>query len=142
MRMWLPVIGYLDSAHKGAPMDLGAFSISLTVKDLAASQAFYEKLDFAVIGGVFEENWLILKNGQHIIGLFHGMFEQNMLTFNPGWDQDSQTLENFSDVRELQKSIKAAGIELTSEADENSSGPASIMLTDPDGNPILIDQHV
>jgi len=123
-------------------MNLGAFSISLTVKDLAAPQAFYEKLGFGVIGGVFEENWLILKNGQHIIGLFHGMFDQNMLTFNPGWDQDSQPLENFGDLRKLQKTLKAAGIQLTSEADESSSGPASIMLMDPDGNPILIDQHV
>jgi lactoylglutathione lyase len=92
---------------QGASMNLGAFSMSLKVKDLAASQAFYEKLGFVVIGGVFEENWLILKNGQHIIGLFHGMFDQNMLTFNPGWDQDSQTLETFDDVRDLQKNAES-----------------------------------
>ena len=123
-------------------MQLGAFSISLAVKDLAASQAFYEKLGFSVFGGDAAQNWLILKNEDTVIGLFQGMFEDNALTFNPGWDQDANTLDEFTDVRELQKALKAAGVELASEADEGGSGPASFTLLDPDGNPILIDQHV
>ena len=123
-------------------MQLGAFSISLAVKDLAVSQAFYEKLGFSVFGGDAAQNWLILKNGDTVIGLFQGMFEDNALTFNPGWDQDANTLDEFTDVRELQKALKAAGVELASEADESGSGPASFTLIDPDGNPILIDQHV
>ena len=123
-------------------MDLGNFSISLAVRDLAASRAFYEKLGFEPMGGEPEQNWLILRNATATIGLFQGMFERNIMTFNPGWDANAGTLERFTDVREIQKHLKAAGLELQSEADESSSGPASLMLVDPDGNPILIDQHV
>ncbi|WP_339694166.1 VOC family protein [uncultured Parasphingorhabdus sp.] len=121
-------------------MKLGAFSVSLSVKDIAASRAFYEKLGFAKFGGDVDQKWLILKNGETMIGLFEGMFPKNMLTFNPGWDQDGQNLDDFDDVREIQKSLLAAGVKLDSQT-EGSDGPASIMLTDPDGNPILIDQH-
>ncbi len=124
-----------------ASMDLGAFSVSLAVKDLAASRAFYEKLGFEMMGGEPDQNWCILKNGDHIIGLFQGMFEGNILTFNPGWDQSAQNTDGFTDVRELQKLLKDKGLELMSEADEASDGPASLMLQDPDGNTILIDQH-
>jgi lactoylglutathione lyase len=123
-------------------MELGAFSVSLAVKDLAASKAFYEKLGFHVFGGDAAQNWLIMKNGQHVIGLFCGMFEGNILTFNPGWDQDANAIESFTDVRDLQRALKAEGITFAQEADENSSGPASFMIIDPDGNVILIDQHV
>ncbi len=122
-------------------MQLGAFSASLTVKDLAASRDFYGKLGFEVAGGNAEHGYLILRNGQTVIGLFHGMFEENILTFNPGWNQLAEEEEEFTDVRELQKRLEAAGLELTTRADESTSGPASIMLVDPDGNPILIDQH-
>ena len=122
-------------------MELGAFSISLAVKDIRASKAFYEKLGFEAFGGDISQNWLILKNREHVIGLFQGMFEKNMLTFNPGWDQDAQHLDAFTDVRELQRQLKAEGVELITEADESTTGPAHIMLVDPDGNPILIDQH-
>jgi lactoylglutathione lyase len=121
-------------------MKLGAFSISLAVKDIAASRAFYEKLGFGQFGGDQDQKWLILKNGETLIGLFEGMFPENMLTFNPGWDQDGQNLDDFDDVRDIQKSLLAAGVQLDSQADDGE-GPASIMLTDPDGNPILIDQH-
>jgi catechol 2,3-dioxygenase-like lactoylglutathione lyase family enzyme len=123
-------------------MDLGAFSVSLSVRDLAASQAFYETLGFTPFGGDASQNWLIMKNGAHVIGLFQGMFEGNMLTFNPGWDQDAQPLESFTDVRQVQGVLKAAGVPLIQEADEAGVGPASIVLVDPDGNTILIDQHV
>lgn len=123
-------------------MELGAFSVSLTVKDLEASKSFYEKLGFQVTGGDAAQNWLILKNGDCIIGLFHGMFEKNILTFNPGWDSNASQLDAFTDVRELQRQLKAKGLELEPEADESTTGPAYIMLNDPDGNPILIDQHV
>lgn len=123
-------------------MDLGAFSVSLAVKDLAASQAFYEKLGFTVVGGVAEQNWLILRNGDHTIGLFQGMFESNILTFNPGWDKAAQPLDAFTDVREIQRQLQAAGVPLASEADPTTTGPASLVITDPDGNTILIDQHV
>ncbi len=123
-------------------MQLGAFSISLTVKDLAASRAFYEKFGFEVTGGDAAQNWLILKNGGTVIGLFQGMFDKNMLTFNPGWDQNAQKLESFTDVRELQRMLKAQGVELITEANESSSGPAYFVALDPDGNPILVDQHV
>lgn len=123
-------------------MQLGAFSVSLAVKDLETSKQFYQKLGFEVFHGDQSQNWLIMKNGDTVIGLFQGMFERNILTFNPGWDQDAQTLEEFTDVRELQKEMKEEGIEFSSEADESSSGPASFMIIDPDGNPILIDQHV
>ncbi len=122
-------------------MELGAFSVSLAVKDITASKAFYEQLGFSEVGGNQEQNWLILRNGGHTIGLFQGMFEQNILTFNPGWNQNSEELEEFTDVRELQKALKAGGVELRSEADQDGSGPASITMVDPDGNPILIDQH-
>jgi catechol 2,3-dioxygenase-like lactoylglutathione lyase family enzyme len=122
-------------------MKLGAFSISLAVKDLASSQAFYEKLGFKEIGGDAKQNWLILKNSDHVLGLFQGMFENNLLTFNPGWDQSGNNLDSFTDVREIQRELKARGITLSSEADDSTSGPASLMLSDPDGNQILIDQH-
>jgi len=123
-------------------MNLGAFSVSLAVKDIEASKRFYEKLGFKPFGGNQAQNWLILKNGDHVIGLFQGMFDKNILTFNPGWDQNAQALATFTDVRELQKQLKAQGIELTAEADETTTGAAHVMLTDPDGNAILIDQHV
>lgn len=123
-------------------MQLGAFSISLAVKDLQASKAFYELLGFRPFGGDPDQNWLILKNGDHVIGLFQDMFERNILTFNPGWDQNAQKLATFTDVRELQRRLKAEGVELLSQADETTTGPASFMVTDPDGNPILVDQHV
>ena len=123
-------------------MELGAFSISLAVKDIKASKAFYEKLGFKVFFGDISQNWLILKNGEHAIGLFQGMFERNTLTFNPGWDSNARKLDTFTDVRELQKQLKAQGVELASEADERTTGPASFIVMDPDGNPILIDQHV
>ncbi len=122
-------------------MDLGAFSISLSVKNLDASREFYEKLGFTQFGGDAEQNWLIMKNGEHIIGLFQGMFEQNLMTFNPGWDQNASETTDFTDVRAIQKELEKQGIELTSRADENSTGPANIFLSDPDGNQILIDQH-
>ncbi len=123
-------------------MNLGAFSISLTVKDIHASKAFYEKLGFTIFGGDIAENWIILKNGEAVVGLFQGMFEKNMLTFTPGWDSNAEKLDHFTDVRELQRELKAQGIQLQSEADEKTTGPAYFMLEDPDGNPILIDQHV
>ena len=123
-------------------MELGAFSVSLAVKDIGASKAFYETLGFAVAGGDESQNWLIMRNGDHVIGLFQGMFEKNTLTFNPGWDQQTNTLGSYTDVRDLQKQLKSAGMELAMEADESTSGPASVMIFDPDGNPILIDQHV
>lgn len=123
------------------PMDLGAFSISLTVKDLAASQAFYDKLGFTTMGGDAAQGWLILKNGDHIIGLFQGMFEKNMLTFNPGWDQNAQPMAEFTDVRELQRRLRAQGVTFMTEADESTTGPGSFVVVDPDGNPVLVDQH-
>ena len=123
-------------------MNLGAFSVSLAVKDIGASKAFYEKLGFVVFGGDAAQNWLIMRNGKCVIGLFQGMFERNILTFNPGWDQNAQALDSYTDVRELQRQLKAQGVELANEADEDSSGPASFVTVDPDGNPILVDQHV
>ncbi len=123
-------------------MKLGAFSMSLNVKDIHASKAFYEKLGFEEFGGNIEMNYLIMKNGNSLIGLFQGMFKQNILTFNPGWDENAKTLNSFDDVRAIQKSLKSDGIALEREADESTSGPASIVLYDPDGNTILIDQHV
>lgn len=122
-------------------MNLGAFSISLAVKDLKASKAFYEKLGFKSLMDPHPDDWVILKNGDHIIGLFQGMFERNMLTFNPGWKQDAAEVNPFTDVRELQKSLKADGMVFAQEADEESEGPASFVVVDPDGNPILVDQH-
>ena len=123
-------------------MELGAFSISLTVEDLEASRLFYEKFGFEVIGGDPSQSWQILRHGDHTIGLFQGMFESNILTFNPGWDGKGRALDTFTDVRELQRRLKAKGVRLVSEADENSTGPASFIALDPDGNPILVDQHV
>ena len=123
-------------------MELGAFSISLTVKDIQASKEFYEKLGFEFFGGDISQNWVILKNGDTVIGLFQGMFDKNMLTFNPGWDKNAQAVDAFTDVRELQRQLKEQGVEFVSEADESTTGPASFMVLDPDGNPILFDQHV
>lgn len=123
-------------------MQLGHFSISLSVKDLHASMTFYEKLGFTAIHGDSDQGWKILRNGDCVIGLFQGMFEKNMLTFNPGWDKDANKLDAFTDVRALQKSVRAQGIALLTEADEAGAGPASFVIEDPDGNPILLDQHV
>lgn len=123
-------------------MELGVFSISLAVKDLEASRAFYETFGFTAFGGDPTQGWLILKNDSHVIGLFQGMFEKNILTFNPGWDSNAQRLSNFTDVRQLQRALKAQGIVLVTEVDENTEGPGSFMAVDPDGNPILVDQHV
>ena len=123
-------------------MKLGAFSISLSVKDIHASKAFYEALGFGAFGGDITQNWLILKNESCVIGLFQGMLDGNILTFNPGWDQNATQIDSFTDVRELQRQLKASGIELQTEADETTSGPASLTLMDPDGNAILLDQHV
>lgn len=123
-------------------MKLGAFSVSLAVKDIEASKLFYEQLGFTVFAGDQSQNWLIMKNGDHAIGLFQGMFEKNILTFNPGWNSEAQQLGEFTDVRELQRQLKDRGVKLISEADESSTGPASLMIADPDGNTILVDQHV
>ncbi|MBL8328650.1 MAG: VOC family protein [Rubrivivax sp.] len=122
-------------------MELGAFSISLAVKDIQASRAFYETLGFSVFGGRQEDKWLIMKSGTTLIGLFQGMFDKNMLTFNPGWDADAKPTPEFTDVRGIQLHLKAQGLKLDQEADPSSTGPAFITVTDPDGNPILIDQH-
>ena len=123
-------------------MQLGAFSVSLAVKDLARSREFYEKFGFTAFAGDPSQNWLILKNGHHVIGLFQGMFEKNILTFNPGWDQNARQLPSFTDVRELQRQLKAKGVQFVTVADESTTGPASFIAVDPDGNPILVDQHV
>ena len=123
-------------------MDLGAFSISLAVKDIQASRAFYAKLGFSDMGGDASQGWLILKNGDHIIGLFQGMFDKNILTFNPGWDQDAHALDEFEDIRVLQRRLREAGVEFVTEADESTTGPASFTMLDPDGNPVLVDQHI
>ena len=123
-------------------MELGAFSVSLTVKDIEVSRKFYEKFGFQEFAGDASKNWLIMKNGGTVVGLFQGMFEKNMLTFNPGWDSDARELDGYTDVRELQRSLKEQGVELLSEVDESTTGPASFVAVDPDGNPILLDQHV
>ena len=123
-------------------MELGAFSVSLAVKDLEASRQFYETFGFTPFAGNAAQGWLILKNGSTVIGLFQGMFEKNILTFNPGWDSDAQTLPAFTDIRELQRQLKARGVALLTEADESTTGPASFTAMDPDGNTILVDQHV
>jgi catechol 2,3-dioxygenase-like lactoylglutathione lyase family enzyme len=123
-------------------MELGAFSISLAVKDLEASRKFYEKLGFKAFAGVPAQNWQIFKNGDHVIGLFQGMFKRNILTFNPGWDNNAQKLASFTDVRDLQRQLRAEGVRFVQEADESTTGPASFIVADPDGNPILVDQHV
>ncbi|MCA1011735.1 VOC family protein [Halobacillus halophilus] len=122
-------------------MRLGAFSISLSVKDIHTSKAFYEKLGFEVFGGDITQNWLMMKNESSVIGLFQGMFENNILTFNPGWNQNAEDVNPFTDVRDIQKQLKEHGVELVSEADETTEGPENITMIDPDGNPILIDQH-
>jgi catechol 2,3-dioxygenase-like lactoylglutathione lyase family enzyme len=123
-------------------MELGAFSVSLSVKDLKVSKQFYEDLGFSVFAGDLERNYLIMKNSSAIIGLFQGMFENNILTFNPGWDENASKLGTFDDVREIQRQLKGKEIDLLSEADESTSGPANFMVLDPDGNTILVDQHV
>jgi lactoylglutathione lyase len=123
-------------------MELGVFSVSLNVKNIEVSKSFYEKFGFHVFGGDAAQNWLIMKNGDHTIGLFQGMFEKNILTFNPGWDKNGNTLDSFTDVRDLQRELKTQGVKFENEADESTTGPASFIVTDPDGNPILIDQHV
>ncbi|WP_299462413.1 VOC family protein [uncultured Microscilla sp.] len=123
-------------------MKLGAFSVSLNVKDIHASKAFYEKLGFSVFAGDIAKNYLIMKNEKTLIGLFQGMFESNILTFNPGWDDNAQKTEAFDDVRAIQQHLKSQGVEMTTEADENTTGAASAVVTDPDGNVILLDQHV
>jgi catechol 2,3-dioxygenase-like lactoylglutathione lyase family enzyme len=123
-------------------MELGNFSVSLAVKDIKASKAFYEKLDFKEVGGKLEQNWIVLQNGNAKIGLFQGMFDKNIMTFNPGWTHDKQTLTDFEDVRDLQRTLKARGLTMATEADEATQGPAHFMLTDPDGNTLLFDQHV
>ena len=127
---------------KGNKMQLGAFSISLAVKDIGKSKEFYENLGFKEFGGDIAQNWLILKNGGCVIGLFQGMFDKNIMTFNPGWDGEAQTLDSFTDVRQIQRELKSKGVKLESEADEDTSGPASFVMLDPDGNQILFDQHV
>jgi catechol 2,3-dioxygenase-like lactoylglutathione lyase family enzyme len=131
----------LNNQINSKNMKLGAFSVSLNVKDINASKQFYENLGFTVLAGDMEKNYLIMKNENSLIGLFHGMFEGNILTFNPGWDENAQNIEKFDDVREIQQKLKSKGIKLTTEADVNTSGPAGFMITDPDGNSILIDQH-
>jgi catechol 2,3-dioxygenase-like lactoylglutathione lyase family enzyme len=145
----LALAGFVGSAHaQSTParekktMELGNFSVSLAVKDIKASKAFYEKLDFVPVAGKLEQNWIVLQNGSARIGLFQGMFDKNIMTFNPGWSKDKETLPSFQDVRELQRTLKARGITMAIEADEKTEGPAYFQLTDPDGNTILVDQHV
>jgi lactoylglutathione lyase len=132
----------VPSAQENKPMELGNFSVSLAVKDIKASVAFYEKLGFKPVGGKLEQNWIILRNGSTKIGLFQGMFPKNLMTFNPGWSPDSTALERFQDVRELQRTLKARGLTMSVEADETTQGPAHFVITDPDGNALLFDQHV
>ena len=134
--------GHSNSRTKGGKVELGAFSISLAVEDLGASRAFYEKFGFEIVGGDPSQGWQILRNGNHTIGLFCGMFDKNILTFNPGWDAQGNPVESFTDVREIQRQVRASGLSLSSEADEATEGPASFIAIDPDGNPILVDQHV
>lgn len=123
-------------------MQLGAFSVSLNVKDIEASTEFYEKLGFERFAGDISQNWLILRNGQAVVGLFQGVLERNALTFNPGWGQDAQPLDSFTDVRELQRTLQGQGIQFLAEADEGTTGPGSFIVVDPDGNPVIVDQHV
>lgn len=134
-------LGFITNRKK-EDMKVGAFSMSLSVKNLQASKEFYENLGFKVFGGGMDKNYLIMKNGNALIGLFQGMFQGNILTFNPGWDENAKKMDQYNDVREIQKHLKAKNIKLTSEADENTKGPASFMVTDPDGNVILFDQHI
>jgi len=137
----LPAWGQSQTAAQPGPMQLGAFSISLAVKDLVASRTFYEKFGFKGVGGD-GKNMLIMKNGDHVIGLFQGMFDQNIITFNPGWNSNGEKLAAFTDVRDLQRQLKAKGVKLAKEADESTTGPAAFVAMDPDGNQILVDQHV
>ncbi|MET1089404.1 MAG: VOC family protein [Arthrobacter sp.] len=123
-------------------MQLGAFSVSLNVKDIEASTAFYEKLGFTPFAGDISQNWLILRNGEAVVGLFQGVLERNALTFNPGWGQDAQALDSFTDVREIQRELKGQGVRFLAEAEEGNTGPASFIVEDPDGNPVIVDQHV
>ncbi len=132
----------LSSAQESKTMELGNFSVSLAVKDIKVSLAFYEKLGFKPVGGKLDQNWVVLQNGSTKIGLFQGMFPKNLMTFNPGWSQDRMALERFQDVRELQRSLKARGLTMAVEADETTQGPAHFVVTDPDGNELLFDQHV
>lgn len=134
-------LGFITNRKK-EDMKVGAFSMSLSVKNLQASKEFYENLGFKVFGGGMDKNYLIMKNGNALIGLFQGMFQGNILTFNPGWDENAKKMDQYNDVREIQKHLKAKNIKLASEADENTKGPASFMVTDPDGNVILFDQHI
>jgi lactoylglutathione lyase len=133
--------GTIMNHKEGNKMNLGAFSVSLNVKDIHASKSFYENLGFQSFGGDITQNWLIMKNGDCVIGLFQGMFEKNILTFNPGWNQNAENIDSFTDVREIQKQLKAKGLDLLTEADEATEGPAHFIIEDPDGNPILVDQH-
>ena len=137
----LTAISAHESIQPSPDLQLGAFSMSLSVKDLNASKQFYENLGFKAFGGSMDQKYLIMKNGNALIGLFQGMFEGNMLTFNPGWDENAKNTAQFNDVREIQRQLKSKGIKLTMEADEKTTGPASIITSDPDGNVILIDQH-
>jgi catechol 2,3-dioxygenase-like lactoylglutathione lyase family enzyme len=134
--------GRSTQAAEERALELGNFSVSLAVKDIKASMAFYQKLDFKQVGGNLEHNWVVLQNGTARIGLFQGMFEKNILTFNPGWNKDKETLKDFQDVRELQRALKARGLVIAPEADVTTTGPAFFEVTDPDGNTLLIDQHV
>jgi lactoylglutathione lyase len=138
----IPLAAQTAPQAKEQGMELGTFSVSLNVKNLAASRSFYEKLGFQAFMGDPAKNWLILKNGDHVIGLFQGVFEKNIMTFNPGWDSNAKKLAAFTDVRELQRRLKAKGVKMVNEADESTTGPASFIVVDPDGNPILVDQHV
>ena len=139
--MW-PWLEQHDRTTGGPGLELGAFSVSLTVRDLATSKAFYEQLGFTSFHGDAAQGWLIMRNGNATVGLFQGMFEKNLMTFNPGWDANAQPVDRYTDVREIQRRLKAAGIPLLTEVDETGSGPGSFLLADPDGNPILVDQHV
>ena len=139
---WLEILLSLTYLIKGGNMQLGAFSVSLAVKDIHASLAFYEKFGFTFFAGDISKNWVILKNADCTIGLFQGMFEKNSLTFNPGWASDASMQDDFTDIRDLQRQLKAQGVQLTAEADETTTGPAFFMAVDPDGNPVLFDQHV
>ena len=140
MQLLHPV--YVKNTTWEAIMELGAFSVSLAVKDIEASKLFYEKLGFKAFMGDQSQNWLIMRNGEHVIGLFQGIFEKNLLTFNPGWNNEAQPIKEFTDVRVLQRQLKERGVNLISEADESAAGPGYMMMVDPDGNTILIDQHV
>ncbi|MBB5332385.1 VOC family protein [Chryseobacterium koreense] len=133
--------GQTSETPKNNNLELGAFSVSLKVKDIKKSVEFYQKLGFTYKNGNIDQKWVVLKNGNTVIGLFEGYIEGNTLTFNPGWDQNAKNLENFTDIREIQKTLKSENVKLDREADENTKGPEYILLKDPDGNPILIDQH-